>query len=206
MEIPGSHLTLRHVLVNTYITAICRKAWKTYHSSISKISSSLWTTDTSIFVPISDTSTPRTCLQCVGSTFEEGHWEAWKHSKIWVEVTALYYEDLLELANVPTLAVRRKFLPVLQHGLATFHRVTPHVDCIRFVNHTSMVQPFPHSNFYSNSFFPSTTRLWNNLPAWGCLYYYLFNCFQACCIKFKYINLELSCLYCILIGYWFILA
>lgn len=74
---PGQHIYHSHML----------KGLKTYQSSISKILSSLWTTDTSIFVPISDTFTPRTCLQCVrmGSTFEEGHWEAWKHSKIWVE-------------------------------------------------------------------------------------------------------------------------
>jgi len=61
---------------------------QTYWSSISKMLSSLCSkpqTLLCIIAPISDMSTPRICLQFMGSKSEEGHWGAGKCSKIWAE-------------------------------------------------------------------------------------------------------------------------
>ena len=86
------------------------------------------------------------------------------------------YEELLQLANLPTLVTRRKCLKLclfynMVNRLATFpniptvFRSTPYGNSIRSINSSSMVQPRAHSNFYSNSFFPSCTSLWNSLPS-----------------------------------------
>ena len=48
--------------------------------------------------------------------------------------------------------------------LPTVFRSTPYGISIRSINCSSLVQPLAHSNFFSNSFFPSCTRLWNSLP------------------------------------------
>ena len=83
------------------------------------------------------------------------------------------YENLIDQAGIPSLAVRRKLLKLCQlynilnghvnfHNLPTYSRPTLFVNRIRSVHLLSL--SFSHSNFQCSSFSPSAISLWNTLP------------------------------------------
>ena len=87
------------------------------------------------------------------------------------------YENLIDQAGIPSLAVRRKLLKLCQlynilnaYGhvnflnLPTSCRPTSFVNRIRSVHPLSLSKPFSHSNFHCSSFFPSAISLWSTLP------------------------------------------
>ena len=83
------------------------------------------------------------------------------------------YHHLLELAGLPTLESRRKYLK-----LATFYKIyhghfyfppgilTPHCGRSNHLSSYSINHPFAKTNAYYYSFFPNTIGLWNKLPNW----------------------------------------
>ena len=85
------------------------------------------------------------------------------------------YNTLLNSANVPPLAARRKALKLCQlfsilqghtefPDLPTSKRVSRYLNCIRSTNSATLTQAFAHTTLFQNSFFPSTIKLWNTLP------------------------------------------
>ena len=82
------------------------------------------------------------------------------------------YESLLSYCRVPTLSNRRKVLKLcLLFNIMTgrvvypnkpFERAIAHYP-IRHANTTQLSVPFARTNNFKNSYFPSTTALWNSL-------------------------------------------
>ena len=77
------------------------------------------------------------------------------------------YQELLDLAKLPTLENRRLYLKLstlykILHGFFYFPSGV-------VVHHPSrslplLYQPFAHTNAYQSSFLPSTVHVWNHLP------------------------------------------
>ena len=82
----------------------------------------------------------------------------------------LGYQELLHLAQIPTLENRRIYLKLctlfkIIHGLFPF---TPDVFTPQPSRHNYnlpfLYQPFAHTNAFQASFVPSTVSIWNHLP------------------------------------------
>ena len=76
------------------------------------------------------------------------------------------YDTLLNSANVPPLAARRKALKLCQlFSILQGHSEFPDLPISkRASNSATLTQPFAHTSLFQNSFFPSTIKLWNTLP------------------------------------------
>ena len=84
------------------------------------------------------------------------------------------YDSLLSSLNICSLAHRR-----MKAKLSLFYKITHHLhhstapQCqhhiparpLRYSSHLNFTVPFCRTSRYLNSFFPSTIRLWNNLPS-----------------------------------------
>ena len=84
----------------------------------------------------------------------------------------LSYEDMLQQLNIPPLTTRRKYLKLttlfnIQNGTSYFrpgiftHSTYPHSLRSRICN---LTRPLTRTNYFHNSFVPSTISLWNKLP------------------------------------------
>jgi len=100
--------------------------------------------------------------------------------KVYLKDWHCSYDNLLNVANIPTLASRRQQLELHQYfniinaysvfsdSLAA-RRVSPYLSSIRSTNPATLPQLFAHSyHFVSNSFFLSAISLWNTLPGDVC--------------------------------------
>ena len=84
------------------------------------------------------------------------------------------YYDLLELADLPTLENRRMYLKLsvlykIYYGHFYFPPgiLLPYRGRHSSPNSPCLHVPSARTNAYHNSFFPSTIRIWNQLPSWA---------------------------------------
>ena len=83
----------------------------------------------------------------------------------------LGYQELLDLAQLPTLENRRIYLKLctlfkITHGLFPFASdvFTPHPNRRHYNDLPLLCQPFARTNSFQSSFVPSTIAIWNHLP------------------------------------------
>ena len=106
------------------------------------------------------------CAECMKMCCLGGKNSVVKGLKRW----DLGYQELLHLAQIPTLENRRIYLKLctlfkIIHGLFPF---TPDVFMPQPSRHNYnlpfLYQPFAHTNAFQASFVPSTVSIWNHLP------------------------------------------
>jgi len=85
------------------------------------------------------------------------------------------YNNLFNIANVPTLASRRQQLELCQlfniindysvcPNSPAARKVSPYLSSIGSTNSATLSQIFAHTTLLQNSYFPSAISLWNTLP------------------------------------------